>query len=349
MRRLIKEKDMRKWAATDGRQLYREFRDHWEKVQRKVEDLDESKRGSAKAVSQYVLVPFINRGIELSRFVLENKAVPSNKAKSLEMATRAFLSVRRAPRKPKTWVEKKRRRVEFLLKTEDFPEKQMGGEQLFELGPFKIHNTVGAEGKELELIKDLIRKATKFIGKTDVPEAKSLLYGDIYLVGRLQQAHTMAWYNRRKDNISLRVRKNIGSDAVHYLIHEFGHRLWDKSLDKSKKQNWSRWHGRCQYGSDDMPLPDVGDPLGFDLKGLKDPVIQKIEGLKFYVTDDGYLTLQQIRDAYVQEFAYPSQYAATDREEHFCEAFGMYAMGVLGSDHEQMFTKLIVRGQDIDD
>lgn len=335
---------MRKVAGTDGRRLYDEFRRAWSDVQERAKNVR-----SEKAFSKYTLMPFIAKGRKLSQFVLENKSVPRNKSKDLEMATRAFLSVKRQPRKPLIWIRKKTKRVRFLLDTESFPEKEMGGDELFELGPFTVHNTVGAEGRELEMIRDLVRKAVKFIRKMDVPKSDGLLYGDVLLVGRLQQAHTMAWYSETKDTISLSVRKNVDSESLHYLIHEFGHRLWRKELARSVKRNWARWHGRAERKGYDMPLPDVGDPLGFDLQGMDEPVIQKIDGDRYYVSEDGYLTIDQIYDAYTEEFAYPTRYAAVSKEEHFCEAFAMYAMGTLGSDHERMFRKLVVRGQDIDE
>ena len=323
--------------------MYREFKAKWKKAAQEFEDVTDEKSYGAERKAKRFLIPLINKGQELSRYILEHKDIPDRHTKDLEMATRAFLQVRRRPYKPKTWIQKKERRIKFLLKTRDFPEKKAGTDKLFDVGPFEVHNTVGAEGKELEILKEMIEKATRFVERSPVPNSSDLLYGKIFLTGRLQQAHTIAWYHREKDQISIKTKKSMGPEQLRALIHEMGHRLWTIFLDRDVKRQWMRWHSSLKYKSPDVPLPKEGEPLGFDLKGLDDPVIQRIDGDRYYVSEDGYLTINQIYDAYTREFSYPTPYSATSKEEHFCEAFSLYCMDTLDSDHKEKFEHLIIQ------
>lgn len=337
---------MLKLSATDGKDIYRKFRNTYDIVLEGVEKfMDEEPTYQSKVVSKRLLMPLIYVGMELSKFVLQNKSIPSRSKKDLEMSTRAFMKVKRAPTKPRTWLQRNEKRIRFLLETQRFPEKSLGQDELFKIGPFEVHNTIGAEGKELDMAKDLIRKSHKAIMSSSIPNTSKLLYGKIFLTGQLLKAHTLAWYDIGDDTISIRIRKKIDSDAIHSLTHEFGHRLWRKFLDDDKKRQWTRHHHNVA-NSNDMPMPDVGDPLGFPLKGMKEPIIQKIDGLNYYVNDTGYLTYDQIKDAYRQEFSYPTKYSSTSVEEHFCEAFAMYCLGVLPSEHEEAFDKYIIRGEE---
>jgi hypothetical protein len=335
---------MLKFSAEDGRQLYKDFDRVYEALIKGLKLVDTEPSHNSKMVSKRILIPFINAGIKLAKYVLHNKSIPARSKKDMEMATRIFMKVKRAPSKPKAWIKKNKRRIDFLRSTIDLPEKSLGSDEMFKVGPFTVHNTVGAEGKELEFIKDLIRKSHKSISSSSVPSAKSLLYGDVLLTGQLLQAHANAWYNVENDNISLRIRKKVDADAVQALIHEFGHRLWNRKLDKEIKRQWGRYHR--SIGSSNMPLPDVGDPLGFPIQGNDEPLITKIEGDKFFLEGGGYLSARKILDAYTQYFSYPTRYSSVNEEEHFCEAFSMYCLGVLPSEHEEVFEKYIIRGEE---
>lgn len=336
---------MLKLSATDGRELYQKFQDTYKIVLEGIEKIEDEPSYRSKTVSKRFLMPLIYVGMDLAKLILQNKSIPSRHKKDLEMATRAFMKVKRAPTKPRSWIQRNEKRIKFLLSTQKFPEKSLGQDELFKIGPFEVHNTIGAEGKELDMTKDLIRKSHKIIKSSSIPHTSKILYGKVFLTGQLLRAHTLAWYDPGEDTISIRIRKKIDSDALHSLTHEFGHRLWRLFLEKDKKRQWTRHHHKVGRSSD-MPMPDVGDPLGFPLKGMKEPVILRKEGEKFYVSDDGYLTYKQILNAYKEEFSYPTRYSSTSEEEHFCEAFAMYCMGVLPSDHENSFEKYIIRGEE---
>lgn len=331
-------------ASNDGRDQYNFLRKCLEAI-RGIVNLDgELSPYQEREVIRSVLVPTINAGRTLSDFVLENKEVPARDTKRLEMATRAFLSIRANPRKFYSWVKRNERHIVFLLETERMPPKELGGETLFEVGPFRVHNAIRASGKELDIAVEALRKASDFIKRSRVPNANRLLYGDVYLVGRLLRQNTIAWYNLREDSISLRIRKGLDATALQSFLHEFGHRLWNRYLSDTTKRQWRRWHLRCGNSSSDMPLPKEGESLGFPVKNFGDnPTIVKVEGNMFFLNEDTYLTGRSIFDEYKRIYSYPTRYAATNFEEHFCEAFSLHCMGTLESKHESMFQRLIIR------
>ena len=330
------------------RELYNDFKTRWDSVLQKFEEIEDERGGKAKAITKYRLMPFIYQGKHLSKFVLENKKIPARYTKQFELASRAFLKVRRKPTKPKTWLERNERHIRFLLKTKEFSEKTLGGNELFEVGPFTVHNVINLSGEKLGIAEDLITKASRFIRQSGIPHSRKLLYGDVFLTGQIQRAKTNAWYDIRADNISVRIKGTIDSETVHSLVHEFGHRLWRLFLGKDVQLQWHRWHRRVGRERPDVDLPKEGELLGFEVSGLGEPVVEKVEANRFYVGDGGgYVTYDQVMKTYKQKFSFPTPYSSVSAEEHFCEAFAMYCMGTLSSKHESNFEELIVLGREL--
>jgi len=150
-------------------------------------------------------------GRDLVRWVLETRAIPPGKAKSVELMARSFLEYEptRPPRKIDSWWTKSRDGIHLLLETQGWPEKSLdapteaGVQEVQKVGPFTVHNTVHLEGKKLASTLEVIEQATAAVSRAG-SKASRVLYGDIRVVGRLLQPKSLAWYFVKDDEVYLR-------------------------------------------------------------------------------------------------------------------------------------------------
>jgi tRNA nucleotidyltransferase/poly(A) polymerase/2'-5' RNA ligase len=302
----------------------------------------------------------IRRGKDLVNAILDKKSVPAGDRKAFEKASRLYLTARRKPRDILKWMYKNDASNKLLrYKCAQWPDKTEGDEK-FKLGPFMVHNTIGLEGAELEKVKETIKKATSAIKRLQIPTGlKKVLYGDIYVVARIQKSKTVAWYYHSEDNVY--IRRSDGSwDDAGALVHELGHRYLDKFARGPDKADWKMYHNwllgkNVELEDDSVKLPGVGDQLPLQYKGTKRgyrPVIKEIRGgLYYFDVEDKYGTVYpktypvaEVRQFEMQKGKkvqklrqFPTPYAATNWEEHFCEALGLYAMKKLKGDHVEHF------------
>jgi hypothetical protein len=323
---------------------------------------------TGKRVARMVLVA----ASELARWVIRFKSIPKGKAKALERAAKPFLSARQAPRKIATWILKNEKNVDFLLEAyERWPDKGDDSPDRYKVGPFTIHNTLQLEGDDLAKTNKVIEAATKFLKGSGIPGAAKALYGDVYVVGKLQGHNTLAWYNFRDDNVYLRPLLKADMDATASLTHEIGHRYWRKQLSREAQSNWHSYHRGKGYEAVDvkdqikevMDTIKVGEPMPVPIKGFTrggPPIIVEIMALAggrnakiSYEIQRGkskgkmgaisasavynFLHQQQAR-----QMRFPTDYASTSPEEHFAESFGMYSMKKLSGVHKEAFEKWIV-------
>lgn len=290
--------------------------------------------------------PLILRGSNLAETIAREKSIPRGMAKKFETAARAFVSARRTRDVPK-WVEKNQRHIDLFLTTNNWDTKAEGdSNEMFSVGDFSVHNTVHLEGQKLEITKGLIEKANAFSRRSKIPQIQSVLYGDLFIVGKLQQNRTRAWYRITNDTIYVRPHLKQGSDEALDFCHEIGHRYWKKILSNDKKREWFSHHRMVGSGHYDIEMPSVGDPLPLKpRKGETEaPRITRIERGRFYFSEDRYVNYEALYRHYEREakaIKYPSSYASTDAEEHFCESFSMYIMGVLEAEHVEAFERIL--------
>lgn len=300
----------------------------------------------------WVWDPFIDHGVKLAQAIMGTKEIPDGQQKALELTVRLFMASRRQPNKPVEWFDKNYKRLNFLYDAATkWPDKKEGeSEQRFTHGPFTVHNTMGLGGADLEGIKDTITKAVMLIKGLNVSGIDKVLYGDVMVVGQLNKGTAVAWYYPNEDVVYVRPFKNAGYDELHSFIHELGHRYIHKFIDKATWLEWRRYHANLVYK--DTPggkvkMPEVGEPLPFDVAGFrgKRPIIQKIVGLQYYVTDTKYVKWQAIKQILETEAKYPTAYAATSEDEHFCEALAHRAMGKLKEPNLSAFKAVIEEGK----
>ena len=307
-------------------------------------------------------VKVIMSGRELASIALDQKSIPKGQAKKMEMSARLFMAARAFPRNFDTWLNRNMKHINYLKTTTKWDDKTEGGDELFKLGPFEVHNTIQASDKELEAIKMMFSKAISLVKKAGGPASglKKTLYGDIYVVGRLGQANTSAWYDTSKDFIYTRNLKRAGLRDVRTVIHELSHRYYKNNLSNIIKTRWRKHHIQVSHKSVKVEIPKKGERLPFSVNGVENPKVlgenvldgtimldasKKYPGTAVVV---GRSQVYKWMRGVAEKLAFPTRYSATNQEEHFCDAMALYVMGDLDKDHTKAL-KEVFSGKDDSD
>jgi DNA topoisomerase-1 len=349
--------------AAELEQLGRTLTDAWSGVERSIDDgRSRGLPGDSRTVRSWANRPWveaITAGRKLAERVLTEKSIPKGLHKKVEMAARFFMSARRMPKDMYKWIAKSERHYVLIMQAMSWPDKQAGGLEMFTVGPFTVHNTLGLENDELEVIKTAIERSTKLIKTSGVPGISGVLYGDIHVVGKLQGGSTLAWYNPGNDKVHIRPLDSAGHDSVHSLVHELGHRYWDKKADRDAKREWVRHHRSVGSGETanfddvDAAMPKVGDPLPFKVRGVRGgpPIVTdiksgqhwfkaKIKGVERELSISSYTVRESIFKEMARKATWPTPYSKKNYEEHFCEAFALKALKGLKEPHLEAFNRI---------
>jgi len=295
-------------------------------------------------------IVLMQRGFKIAEGVLSTRSIPRRQAKGLEMAYRLCSNSRRMPKDIFKWWKTNQKRLDLLLEAATkWPEKVEGGDELFTIGSFRVHNTVGATGAELESLKKTIAAAEKMARRVPVPGFARTIYGDIHVVARITKAHHAAWYQPGDDSLYLRRAAKTGMDEAQSLVHELGHRFWAKFSKTDQRASWGQHHREVENNDiprDEVKLPEVGDSVPeLKLRGVKgDPVVSRTDGANFYFDvpvrgqvrtfSIGRYKLFVLRKENMKRARnFPTLYSAKDEEEHFCESLKLLAAGALSDEH----------------
>lgn len=312
----------------------------------------------ATAIDLFTRIPFsttwvrlINTGRAVATWVVETRSIPRGNAKAVEMAARLFLTSQRQPRDHKAWWAKNEKYARLLLAAFKWPEKQEGGEGVQEkvaVGPFVMHNTLHLEDEKLQSTIAVVEKATARIRSSNSKLAK-VLYGDVFVVGRIAQSKTRAWYYVNDDSLYLRLM--TGLTEVRSLCHELGHRYYFKFLTEEQRKQWRKEFTAISYApKGKVELPKVGGPLGIPVRGRSSmPIVKSYEftprGTHIITLEGGgEVSVDQIYKLLVQQAQhrkFPTPYASTNHEEYFAEAFADYVGGDLAPEHVRIFEEIV--------
>lgn len=184
---------------------------------------------------------------------------------------------------------------------------------------------------------------------SSVPKVGGILYGNLFIVGRLKQPRTLAWYNVTTDELYIRPHVKVGSEEAHNLLHELGHRYWFKEMTRERKSAWASYHMMLGFSRPTVKMPGPGDVFPIPISGRKEaPIVERVEGGSIFFVGGGSIDRLKVMKILQRDASYPSPYAATSAEEHFAEAFSMYGLGDLGPDHVKAFEAIVIRGDKFD-
>lgn len=302
---------------------------------------------------------FYYKGQAWAQYVIDTLAIPAKAAKSIEMGARVFRVSYGRGKGPRPsiagWFAKHERHFRVLREATQWPERTEG-EGVFEHGPFRVHNTIGASDREMQAAKAVIDRALRAIPKTEVSELRQVAYGDLYLVGQIKRKNWAAWYMPQKDAIYLRPKmRGISADDVAlHLVHELGHRLWKKKLPADVKKAWQTHHFTMAMSKGGLGrLPEAGEVLPEVLKiNNKQVRVEEYDERGYAVLIDakkgepvGTVDRIKLREwmgnvEHVGKF--PSIYAASDAEEHFCESLAHKGMGSLDETNKAAFDSIVL-------
>ena len=285
--------------------------------------------------------------------VMTMKEIPAGKTKAVELLARLFTTSRRAPESLFKWLKLHGERLVFLNQAPDWKDKVEGGEdtlQMFKVGPFTVHNTIGIDEKKLKTVKATFEKAIRDIHSLKVPGIDKVLYGDVYIVAKIMQARTLAFYRPQSDEVFIRPFLKVGDGEVHNLIHELGHRYLRKFASREMIAQWERHWSDLRYKTTTVEMPKVGDVLPVPLRGAKTPpIITGIEpGARLLLDTGGFvdwMALRKMLKTNATAGHYPTPYSATSADEHFCEALALKAEGRLAGEHMNIFEQIVERGE----
>lgn len=292
----------------------------------------------------------IRRGSQIAGWLLETRSIPRGKEKAAELAFRLFMSAARTPRDVFAWAEKNEKHLVTFLDALGWPEKSAvsdDSEEVFPFEGFTIHNTLNLTGPGLETTKDVIKRAVRVLHTmTSVPRVTSIIYGNLFVVGRLKQPRTLAWYNQLTDEVYLRPHIKVGSEESHNLLHELGHRYWFKVMSREARSAWATYHMLLQFQRPEVPMPGPGDVFPIPIKGQKKaPIVERVEGGQIFFVGGGSVPRLKTMQILQQKASYPTDYASTSAEEHFAESFAMYGLGDLQAQHVEAFEAIVIRGE----
>ena len=382
------------FQANDGDRLYERFKHHYQEISGIINTLNDptqthERLGKNHPASYAVYIrdnpifrgkgmerayqhlskglemnQFITAGQQLAKYIIQFKSIPKGKAKAVQQAAALFIKMRRAPRNLDSWWQKNAKFMQTMLESRTWPLKNIEDDstEVYKLGPFEVHNTLGLADDDLAKTNKAIESAAKFLKSSRIPGRDRVLYGPIMVVGKLSQPRTLAWYYPSDDTVYLRAHTKVGKGEVHNLIHELAHRYWRKVFKNQRE--WLAHHRRVKNRGEgeeaDTPeitaLNDlkVGDvfplPISGMIRGGLPRIIEitptgwKLENPK----GRGYITRRTVlqtmmnnsrRNKAIKHF--PTPYSASDAEEHFAEAFALYAMNQLPVEHKEAFEEIV--------
>ena len=298
-------------------------------------------------------VQVINDGRKVAEWVVATRSISPSQARELELASRV-VGVNRTPDVSKWW-EKNQKALAFLLDALTWPDRATEGHytELFDVGPLKVHNTLGLVGPAVEYLKKFVGTAVQHLQGTIFSK---VLYGDVYVVGQLStKANRLAWYVSERDDVYVRPQTKYSETDVEALVHELGHRWWFKFASQEVKKAWAAHHLEVRYSkghTGEVQLPKIGDLFLIPVKGYKTPPMvvgytTNSRGSMIQLEGGGLVSANSVYNVLHdnhEKAKFPTAYSAKDKEEHFAESFCLYVVGKLTYEHLESFERIVVKG-----
>lgn len=303
--------------------------------------------------------------VHLADFLFHKINFPENKSKRV----RAIKNKIKLPRNrgmrysPQDWLRARKKHIDDMLALLRYPLREEGDNEV-SMGSFTLKNPINLSEDKIEEMKEACTQALTLCTNSLAPNFPQALYGDVVLVEKLDRASWYAWYNSVKDDITMKYMDRDKADFIKTFIHEIGHRYYKKILSREKKQLWTRYDSECHFAQRIRLSEWIGKDINLYAKkkrtktsvGVRpnEGVPAKISRLSprggvYLVLPDG-SEIGVYREKYIKEHIkaqtgiFPTTYATTNVEEHFCEALSYKAVGKLHPKSLEAFNSIIVNG-----
>jgi hypothetical protein len=301
--------------------------------------------------------------VHLADFLFHKIKFPENKSKRVR-AIKNKVKMPRSRFNSNKWFSDRRSHIKDIFDLLKHPLRQEGDNEC-QVGPFTLKNPINLNRDKVLDMEKVIKKALTLCTNSLAPNFTQALYGDVVLVEKLERANWYARYNPTKDEITMKFMDRKQEDFLKTFIHEIGHRYYRKVLSRQSKNLWRQYDMRCasvqRINLRDWDGQDIGlyakinragnNKLTRNSNGAKKTTLTISRfGSGVYLTTEDNDILGPYREKVIKREIksltglYPTQYATTDGEEHFCEAIAYKAVGKLHPKSLEAFNSIIVDG-----
>lgn len=297
----------------------------------------------------------------LADFLFHKISFPENKSRRVR-AIKNKLGVPRRRFNGQKWFKDRKSHIADVLRLLKYPLREEGENEV-QVGPFTLTNPINLSADKVEMMERACTKALSLCTNSLAPNFTQALYGNVVLVEKLKRKNWYAWYSSSKDEITMKYMDRNESEFIKTFVHEIGHRYYKKVLSNDKKRLWFMYDRRC-HRAQRINLNDwVGKPINLYAKTTRtrtsissqpsgEPVTIShvfMDGVYIQVESSGDV-IGPYREKYLKDHIksitgiFPTQYATSDVEEHFCEALSYKAAGKLHPKSLEAFNSIIVDG-----
>ena len=185
--------------------------------------------------------------------------MPSGEVKDFEKIVRDA-DRRRYPKNVSAWLMKNRAGLLALSRSVNWPDKGSGDDQ--RVASFIVHNQTG---RDVSANIKLLETAETLMRDSGIPRIDDAVYGDVYFVGDIaKRRSTMARYYPDNDTVVILAVKRFEAGILHSILHEFGHRYYQKICKSGRaRAQWAAHHRKVARDWKE-PTPKAGDVLPTD-------------------------------------------------------------------------------------
>lgn len=280
--------------------------------------------------SQYVY----DHGGKLSQLIWETREIPKSRVSAFNKAHKAFNRTN-SPKNWNIWLYQNLKEADLILEARTWPEKGSSAEVTIQLGPITVINqTVDKPDTTIKVLE----AAVKALKGSGLPNIGRVLYGEVFFVGDIERKKTrLALYYVQKDLIQVLMTKRFTDEQVGSLVHEFGHRYWEKFLPQATKSAWIRYDSSIRGST---VSPEIGETI---LWNKKQAIVQgylNLRGKMYIEIEEGVVVPLELY-LKLQPGKFPTLYSSTNHEEHFCDALSLYCLGKLPEPFFTAFDRII--------
>lgn len=233
-------------------------------------------------------------------------------------------------------------------------------------GCFRVVNTGGFDKQTMDRATSMVAEAAKLVTAAGFAQ---VCYGDAYVTQKVSRANVLAFYMRDEDRMYVRSNPAKGEAglAVETIVHELGHRLHRKFLDRRDSEMsvvFQRWQIELKYAPVESTLdPKVGDTFTVGVRSKKVYRVTGVSGQGAYrmvvyrrllpsgEVDPKYMSASTTVDKLSLALGtgkkskdpFPSEYAKTSPSEMFAELFRAVVHGTATEEQRKAFDQIVGR------